>query len=54
MMVKDHQDMLHAFETEAGQAADPKLKEFISTVRPIVAHHLQMAKELRQAKQTKS
>ena len=53
-MVKDHQDMLHAFETEAGQAADPKLKEFISTVQPIVAHHLQMAKELRQTKQTES
>jgi putative membrane protein len=54
MMVEDHQDTLHAFETEAGQATDPKLKEFISTVRPIVAHHLQMAKELRQAKQTES
>jgi putative membrane protein len=54
MMVTDHQDMLHAFETEAGQATDPKLKEFISTVQPIVAHHLQMAKELRQTKQTES
>jgi predicted outer membrane protein len=54
MMVEDHQDTLHAFETEAGQATDPKLKEFISTVQPIVAHHLQMAKELRQAKQTES
>ena len=53
-MVKDHQDMLHAFETAAGQTADPKLKEFISTVQPIVAHHLQMAKELRQSKQTES
>lgn len=54
MMVEDHQDALHAFETEAGQASDPKLKEFISTVQPIVAHHLQMAKELRQTKQTES
>lgn len=54
IMVEDHQDMLHAFETEAGQATDPKLKEFVSTVQPIVAHHLQMAKELRQAKQTES
>ena len=54
MMVEDHQDTLHAFETEAGQATDPKLKEFISTVQPIVAHHLQMAKEFRQAKQTES
>jgi putative membrane protein len=53
-MVADHQDILHAFETAAGQAADPKLKEFISTVQPIVAHHLQMAKELRQTKQAET
>jgi putative membrane protein len=54
MMVEDHEETLHAFETAAGQATDPKLKEFISTVQPIVAHHLQMAKELRQTKQTES
>jgi putative membrane protein len=54
MMVEDHEDTLHAFETEAAKVADPKLKEFISTVQPIVAHHLEMAKALRQTKQTES
>ncbi|MBW0000122.1 MAG: DUF4142 domain-containing protein [Verrucomicrobia bacterium] len=53
-MVADHEDTLHAFEAEAGRATDPKLKEFISTVQPVVAHHLEMAKALRQAKQTES
>lgn len=53
-MVADHEDTLHAFETEADKVADPKLKEFISTVQPVVAHHLEMAKALRQTKQTES
>jgi hypothetical protein len=33
-MVKDHEEMLHAFEAEAAKAADSKLKDFISTVQP--------------------
>ncbi|MBV9489229.1 MAG: DUF4142 domain-containing protein [Verrucomicrobia bacterium] len=52
MMVANHQEVLHAFETEAGKASDPKLKEFIATVQPVVAHHLQMAKEMRQNEKT--
>jgi putative membrane protein len=39
IMVKDHEEMLHAFEAEAAKAADSKLKDFISTVQPVVAHH---------------
>jgi putative membrane protein len=50
IMVKNHQEMLHTFEAAAGKASDPKLKEFISTVQPVVAHHLEMAKAIRQKK----
>jgi putative membrane protein len=52
MMVKDHEEMLHAFEAAAPKANDSKLKEFISTVQPIVAHHLEMAKAIRQNQKT--
>jgi putative membrane protein len=48
IMVKDHEEMLHAFEAEEGKAADPQLKDFIAKVKPIVANHLQMAKAIRQ------
>jgi putative membrane protein len=54
IMVADHEEVLHAFETEAGKAADPKLKDFITTVQPIVANHLQMAKAIRQNENTAS
>ena len=52
LMVKDHQEMLHAFEAAAPKANDSKLKEFIATVQPIVAHHLEMAKAIRQKEKT--
>ena len=52
IMVTDHQEMLHAFEAEAAKAADSKLKDFIATVQPIVAHHLEMAKAIRQNEKT--
>jgi putative membrane protein len=52
IMVKDHEEMLHAFEAAAPKAKDSKLKEFISTVQPIVAHHLEMAKAIRQNEKT--
>jgi hypothetical protein len=32
--------MLDAFEAEAGKATDPKLKDFVAKVQPIVARHL--------------
>lgn len=47
-MVADHQSMLQAFQSASGQAQDPKLKEFIATVEPVVKHHLDMAKQLSQ------
>src|SRR5690348_8296521 len=46
VMVMDHENVLQAFQSEAGTVKDPKLKEFISTVQPIVAHHLEMARQL--------
>jgi putative membrane protein len=52
IMVTDHEEVLHAFEAEAGKAADPQLKDFIVTVQPIVANHLQMAKAIRQNEKT--
>ena len=52
MMVKDHEEMLHAFEAAAPKATDAKLKEFISTVQPVVAHHQEMAKAIRQNEKT--
>jgi putative membrane protein len=52
IMVTDHEEMLHAFEAEAAKAADSKLKDFIATVQPIVAHHLEMAKAIRQNEKT--
>ena len=52
IMVKNHEAMLHAFEAEAAKATDPKLKNFIATVQPVVAHHLEMAKAIRQNEKT--
>jgi putative membrane protein len=52
IMVTDHEEMLHAFEVEAAKAADSKLKDFIATVQPVVAHHLEMAKAIRQNEKT--
>ena len=53
-MVKNHEEILHAFEAAAGKSSDSKLKEFISTVTPVVAHHLEMAKAIRQKETTSS
>ena len=47
IMIADHEEVLHAFEAEAAKAADPKLKDFIAKVQPIVANHLQMATAIR-------
>jgi len=54
IMVKNHEEMLHAFEAASANASDSKLKDFISTVQPIVAHHLEMAKAIRQKEMTLS
>jgi putative membrane protein len=50
IMVTDHEEVLHAFEAEAAKAADPKLRDFIATVQPVLANHLQMAKAIKQNK----
>jgi putative membrane protein len=47
-MVSAHQSLLQEVQAEAGKAQDPKLKQFIATVEPVVSHHLQMAKQLQQ------
>jgi putative membrane protein len=47
-MVADHQSTLQAFQSASGQVQNPKLKEFITTVEPIVKHHLDVAKQLSQ------
>jgi putative membrane protein len=47
IMITDHEEVLHALEAEAAKAADPKLKDFIARVQPIVAKHLQMANAIR-------
>ena len=47
-MVMDHQNTLQAFQSASGKVQNPKLKEFIATVEPIVKHHLDMAKQLSQ------
>ena len=47
-MESDHQNTLQAFQSEGPMVKDKKLKEFVATVQPIVAHHLQMAQQLRQ------
>jgi len=47
LMITEHQNLLQAFQSAAGKAQDPQLKQFIATVQPVVAHHLDMAKQLR-------
>ena len=44
-MVKDHEKDLAAFEKEAKEGSDPKLKSFADKTAKIVREHLQMAKE---------
>ena len=54
MMVKDHETMLDTFQAEAAKVTDPQLKDFIANVEPVVAHHLAMAKAIRQDEKTAS
>jgi putative membrane protein len=44
-MVKDHEKDLAAFEKEAKEGSDPKLKSFADKTAKIVREHLEMAKE---------
>ena len=45
-MVKDHEKDLAAFEKEAKDGSDPKVKSFADKTAKIVREHLEMAKEI--------
>jgi putative membrane protein len=45
-MVKDHEKDLAAFEKEAKNGSDPKVKSFADKTAKIVREHLEMAKEI--------
>jgi putative membrane protein len=45
-MVKDHEKDLAAFEKEAKDGSDPKVKSFADETGNIVRKHLEMAKEI--------
>ena len=45
-MVKDHEKDLAAFEKEAKDGSDPKVKSFADKTAKTVREHLQMAKEI--------
>ena len=45
-MVKDHENDLAAFEKEAKDGSDPKVKSFADKTAKTVREHLQMAKEI--------
>ncbi|GAA4467429.1 DUF4142 domain-containing protein [Nemorincola caseinilytica] len=48
LMVKDHKDVIDAFEKEAEKGNDPDLKTWAGAKLPALRHHLQMAEELQQ------
>jgi putative membrane protein len=45
-MVKDHEEDLTAFEKEAKDGSDPKVKSFADKTAKTVREHLEMAKEI--------
>ena len=45
-MVKDHEKDLAAFEKEAKDGSDPKIKSFADKTAKTVREHLEMAKEI--------
>jgi putative membrane protein len=45
-MVKDHETDLAAFEKEAKDGSDPKVKRFADKTAKTVREHLEMAKEI--------
>jgi putative membrane protein len=46
MMVKDHQEVVHAFEHASGSVQDSSLKNFIVTTLPTLRMHLDSAKAI--------
>ena len=49
MMVNDHEDDIKLFEKEAEKGNDGELKAWAASKLPILQHHLQMAKDTRDA-----
>jgi putative membrane protein len=45
-MVKDHEEDVELFETEARDGQDPDLKAFAVKTLPVIKEHLRMAKEV--------
>ena len=48
-MVKDHENVIKAFQREAEKAEDPDLKAFAANTVPILQQHLDMAKQMQSA-----
>jgi putative membrane protein len=46
MMVKDHQEDVEKFRTQAKSAKDPDVKAFAEKTLPTLETHLQMAKDI--------
>lgn len=45
LMVKDHQEVIAKFKTEASAGADQELKNWAGKTLPTLEHHLMMSKE---------
>ena len=45
-MVKDHQEDVSEFETQAKHGSDPKVKQFAAQTLPTLQSHLQMARDV--------
>ncbi len=52
--VKDHQQDVSEFKTEAGNGSDPNIKQFASNTLPTLEQHLDMAKELNKTEKKSS
>jgi putative membrane protein len=52
--VKDHQQDVSEFKTEADSGTDPNIKQFASNTLPTLEQHLNMAKELNKTEKKSS
>lgn len=52
--VKDHQQDVSEFKTEADNGSDPSIKQFASNTLPTLEQHLNMAKELNKSERKSS
>ena len=49
-MISDHEKDIAEFEKARGEATNSDLKQFIDKTIPVMKHHLEMAKQMNQAK----